>query len=153
MVCLCIFSIVFYSNTRVDSYERNQHDKLMQGVLFKYFKDVSNDTTVRDEIKALENACYLTIDQFNNSGQKALDELHAYGVKGIPKKIADINISASPRKHRSYTHRGWDYQYSSDNAKRWSERKNILMKTVGTIFDFEGDIKKQEKNKSCFFIL
>lgn len=143
VVLLCIFSIVFGSSVRVGSYERDKHDRLMLDVLFKNFKDES-DVTNRDEIKALENACYLTIDQFNNSGQKALDELHMYGVKGIPKKIADINISDSPSKHRSHTHRGWDYQYFADKAELWSERKEILIKTVGTIFDFEGDIKKQE---------
>lgn len=95
---ICILALVFSSSIRTEAYERDEHDKLMLEVLFKHFKEVDKDKSVQDEIKAIECACYLTIDQFNESGQKALDTLNAYGVQGIPKNISEIRNLKNLRK-------------------------------------------------------
>lgn len=142
--CICIVALVFLVPIKAEAYERDGHDKLMLDVLFKNFKEIDNDKSVKQEIEALECACYLAIDQFNESGQKALDILHTYGVKGIPDNIDDIKISASPSNHRSYTHRGWDFAYFGVQGEQWPARQNVMIATVGTIFDFDGDIQKQE---------
>lgn len=144
LICICVVALVFSLPANTEAYERDGHDKLMLEVLFKYFKEIDNDKTVQDEIEAIECACYLTIDQFNESGQKALDTLNAYGVKGIPDSISEIKISASPNTHRSHTHRGWDYQYSGVQGEQWPKRQQVMMNTMGTIFDFEGNVEKQE---------
>ena len=144
LICICVVALVFTLPVKTEAYERDEHDKLMLDVLFKHFKEIDNDKSVQDEIKAIECACYLTIDQFNESGQKALDTLNDYGVKGIPKNISGIKISASPNTHRSYTHRGWDYPYSGVQGEQWPNRQAVMVNTVGTIFDFNGDTKKQE---------
>lgn len=144
LICICVVALVFTLPVKTEAYERDEHDKLMLDVLFKHFKEFDNDKSIQDEIKAIECACYLTIDQFNESGQKALNTLNDYGVKGIPKNISEIKISASPSTHRSYTHRGWDYPYSGVEGKQWPNRQAVMVNTMGTIFDFNGDTKKQE---------
>lgn len=137
--CLLILAIIFNSTSTVYAYERAGHDELMLDVMFKNFKEIDNDKTVQKEISALESACYLTIDQFNESGQKDLDFLNTYGVKGLPKSINDIKISAGPNTHRNHTHRGWDYGYVGEAAVKWPKRQELLKKTVDTVFDFGGN--------------
>lgn len=142
--CICIVALVFSIPIKAEGYERDGHDKLMLDVLFKNFKEIDNDKSVKQEVEALECACYLTIDQFNESGQKALDTLHTYGVKGIPDSLDAIKISASPSNHRSYTHRGWNFAYFGVQGEQWPARQNVMIATVGTIFDFDGNVEKQE---------
>lgn len=131
----------FPSQTR--AFERNGHDAYMESVLFKYFKVVDNDTDVHDKIKALESACYLTIDQFNSNGEKDLLVLKNYKIPGIPSSISDISFNASGKTHRSYTHRGWDY-VASGMKEKWPARQLILLNTAGKVFNFNGDTAKQE---------
>ena len=140
---LCAVVIISSLPMPADAFERKDHDKYMSDVLFKNFKEVDNDPKASDKIDALECASYLCIDQFNNNGQGDLDTLIRFGVKGIPSSVSEISFSASGTTHRSYTHRGWDYNYGSTNEK-WPARRQLLISTVNTIFDFEGNEKKAE---------
>ena len=144
VIMLGVVLLITSIQVRLLAFERKDHDKYMSEVLFKNFKVIDNDLEVQDEIAALESACYLTIDQFNNNGQKDLDVLIEYGVPNIPKGVNEISFNASGITHRSYTHRGWDYSYSGDMRELWPKRQAILTNTVDKVFDFDGDIKKQE---------
>jgi len=126
------------------AYERDDHDAYMTEVLFKNFKEVENDSSIQDEIEALACASYLVIDQFNNNGQKDLDFLLTYGVKGIPAKVNEISFNASGTTHRSHTHRGWDFQLYTVTKELWPVRKQILLNTADAIFDFQGDEAKKD---------
>ena len=125
------------------AFERKDHDKYMVDVLFKNFLETDNRPSIQDEIAALESASYLAVDQFNGNGQKDLDNLAAYGVKGLPTLNA-IDYSASGRTHRSYTHRGWDFVYGGTASDRWILRKQILLNTADAIFDFQGNEKQKD---------
>ena len=88
----------------------------------------------------------LTIDQFNEDGQKEIDALKKFGVKNLP-KLNDIDYSASSRTHRRQTHRGWTAEeglYEGDVLERWKIRKDILINTVEKIFDFNGNEAKKD---------
>lgn len=132
------------------AYERDDHDAYMSDVLFKNFKEVKNDSRIANEIKALECASYLVIDQFNNNGQKDLDFLLDYGVKGIPSDVSDISFNASGTTHRSHTHRGWDCQQYSVTKELWPIRKQILLNSADKIFDFKGN--EAQKESFCALI-
>ena len=102
-----------------------------------------NKASIQDEIEALQSASYLAIDQFNGNGQKDFDKLIAYGVADLP-SLNDIDFSASGKTHRTYTHRGWDFVYGGLAGDRWVLRKQILLNTADSIFDFSGNEKQKE---------
>lgn len=145
---MLILALIGYSFTKTYAFERKDHDKYMVRVLFKNFLETDNKPSIHDEIEALENASYLAIDQFNGNGQSDLDELSAYGVKDLP-LLSVIDYSASGKTHRTYTHRGWDFVYGGAAEERWKQRKDILLNTADTIFDFDGN----EKQKDSFCAL
>ena len=129
------------------AYERKDHDDLMLKILFRKYEYACSDSSVQDELSVLTSACYLTIDQFNSYGQNYLDELASYGVKNIPTQVSEIGFSASGRNHRSFTHRGWDFDYSGEMKSIWPLRQDILRNTVGSVFDFNGN--EQQKEAFC----
>lgn len=141
---LCIIFVLGNTLKVSYAYERNEHDACMLEVLFKNFKEVENDKGIRNEIKALECASYLAIDQFNNSGQKDLEFLLSYGVKDIPSNVDEISFNASGTTHRSHTHCGWDFQFYTVTKELWPARKQIMLNTADAIFDFQGDEDKKE---------
>lgn len=100
-----------------------------------------------NEVKALEYASFLTLDQFNGSGVEELAFLNQMKVKNIPKDISKIDFKSN-WLHRSYTHRGWDFSYPTDKA-HWSIRKDILIATANKVFDFENS---QQCNSFCVLI-
>lgn len=150
IIILCVVLILGNLSNTSYAYERDDHDKYMLEVLFKNFKEVENDSRIQDEIKALECASYLVIDQFNNYGQKDLDFLLAYGVKGIPTDVSEISFNASGKTHRSHTHRGWDFQLYTVTKELWPVRKQILLNTADAIFNFQGD--EDKKDSFCALI-
>lgn len=144
---LCIAIVVTNLPVQTSAFERKEHDKYMSEVMFKNFKEIENDSEVQDEIAVLSSACYLTIDQFNGNGQKDLDVLWDYKVKNIPKDVKEITFNASGKTHRTYTHQGWGSKFYSKLEQEtcsWTIRQNIMMNTVDKVFDFDGDVKKQE---------
>ena len=143
---LCAALIISLIPIRSEAYERKDHDTLMLKILFRKYEYAYEENSVQDEINVLTSACYLTIDQFNNYGQKELDELIAYGVKNIPSQVSEIGYAASGRNHRNFTHRGWNFNYGDEMKTKWPIRQNILRNTVGTVFDFNG----REKQKEAF---
>lgn len=119
------------------------HDADLQAVLF-------GDRVLTKEMKAtvkmLEEASYLTIDQFDSKGQNKLDFLSGKGVRGLP-KLKEINIDPGVANHRKYAHNGWNSewhqmkynsQYNKDEnwQKKWKKRKSILLNTVNEVFGF-----------------
>lgn len=143
-VLLCIALIVSIVPIRGEAHERKEHDEIMLTILFRKYEYARNDSAVQDEIDVLTSACYLTIDQFNSYGQKDLDVLLAYGIKDIPSQVSDIGYSASGRKHRDATHRGWDFPYTGEMETKWPLRQDVLRNTVGTVFEFGGNEKQKE---------
>jgi len=138
-ILLCTL-LVFGSIVQIShAYERRDHDAYMREVMFRNFKETKNDHIIASELQALECASYLAIDQFNDNGQKDLDFLLNYGVKGIPSNVSEISFDASGTTHRTYTHRGWNFQYFTVTTEKWPLRKEILLKTADAIFDFQGN--------------
>lgn len=94
-----------------------------------------NKTEASTKLKALENASYLCLDQYNGSGKENLKFLNTtYKVNGIIKNINKINFTSNLH-HRRYTHRGWDFKYPDDKAN-WKLRKIILLNTVSKAFGY-----------------
>lgn len=111
------------------SFPRPMHDDYMTQVLFG---DKSLIYRNSKEVEALKCASYLAIDQFNGEGKESLAFLKQMGVKKLPKNISVIDFSYN-FQHRSFTHRGWNFNYPDDRAN-WSTRKEILINTINKIF-------------------
>ena len=139
-IILSCFVSPYYAQTSYST-EWKGHDQFMLDVLFKNFKVVDNDLSIKAKIEALECASYLTIDQFNGNGENSLKTLIDYGVKKIPDSISAINFSASGKTHRTYTHR---VGMSVLVTKTMPIRKQILINTADAIFDFKGEEKQKE---------
>lgn len=135
--------------TTVRGKEEIGHDNELEQILFG--KDFgSKKSMIRpDAVKAIEDASYLAIDQFQNSvvipGQDELNELVEFGIYSpftVP-KIEDLSYK-NPAHHRVYTHEGWNFKYPIDvderNGKKdkanWKLRKSILIDTVRHEFGY-----------------
>lgn len=147
LVVLLTFVICLIFSSPVYAYDRKEHDMIMIDVLFKPFKNVENDPSVKNEVEALKCASYLTIDQYNGNGEKELLFLQEYNVKDIPSSISKIDYTGNAY-HRRPTHRGWDGEttgvYQTMDKERWIVRKKILINTVDKIFDFKGNTSKRD---------
>lgn len=126
------------------------HNKVIEYILFgkeHYKEGLDTDSDEYKGIKALEYAVAICVDQYNNSYTEELDDLHDYGVRGIPDSIYGKNGSDRNngedginfhfnQHHRRYTHRGWNFQYIDDKGN-WEVRKTILLQTVNKVFGFQ----------------
>lgn len=124
------------------------HDDMMRRILFSSGRcQSSNVVEAEVYLTMLEYAAYLSIDQAGSKSgdQDKLDFLNNRGVKGIVRRIDEINPE-NVFFHRSYTHRGWDYSYGSDKAN-WEERKKILLNTAESVFRFERHYKSSDAGK------
>lgn len=118
-----------------------KHDSYMMKVLFgNSYYTLGKSQAIKDKVQMLEDACYLTIDQVNDTGQDELKFLKQQKVSGLPKlekfKLKGIFSGA----HRKYTHMGWEYAYGEpgkeEDKASWNVRKGILTSTVNKAFNF-----------------
>ena len=114
------------------AHSRQEHDKILDRILFGSEYGLPGSWT--EKVDALHRASFLAVDQYNGNGQEDLDALRAYGVSSLPRNISAIDFDGN-YTHRQYTHMGWDHTYYNDRA-HWSERKRILVNTVGEVFNF-----------------
>lgn len=147
---LLIFLVTFSLTFPITAYEKDEHDKILQLVLFG-----SNKNYSESKMDALNAACYLAIDYFNDSSsgvrcRKALVEL---GVKNLP-GLTLINYSSNGMEHERYTHLGWNHNYGSSDKANWEERKKILINSVDKICKFKKNeqIKKEAFSALCYYV-
>lgn len=114
------------------------HDEILETILFGKSKrsTIRQDERYRPTIDAINYASYLCIDQSGNDGEDQLKNLNEFGVPHLP-SLDDIRLPHNATgNHRKYTHKGWRYTYDSDSDAYWKKRKNILLQTINTAFDF-----------------
>lgn len=115
------------------AFERDEHDKYLEKVLFKSGPVPAGGN---DKVKMLECASYLMLDQCNGNGEIDLEYLKTHGVSNLPKSIGEIDFSGN-QLHRRYTHQGWNYTYTGEKDKaNWPVRKDIQRSTTNQVFDF-----------------
>lgn len=135
IVIIFSFSVFCFS---VSAHDRAEHEKDLRCVLFGppcNLPSISVDA--KTAMDKLYHASYLSIDQFNGYGKEDLTYLKNAKIKWLPKSIDDIDFPASGHTHRSFTHRGWNFDYSGDDQANWPARKMILLSTVNDIFKFK----------------
>ena len=142
-MCLSVLLWSIFNSFTSYSYGTDEHDEILNRVLFgtEYSSLAKNR---RNKLEAINNASYLCVDQYNNSGKTELNFLrNTIGVKSIIKSISEINFSAN-YSHRKFTHQGWNYKYTHTlipNSNvfedvNWDKRKRILLETCKKIFNF-----------------
>lgn len=149
-ISLLLISImlILYGNTCYAHPDAREHDAELESILFEdgYSKYQSDD--IKYAIKALEYASNLTIDQSCGNGENKYNELKKMKMGGLPLKFSTIDYVFVPgtqtqinaNTHRMYTHQGWDRDYSAkgkDIEKFWKARRNVLLGTVNSIFNFD----------------
>ena len=124
----------------VFGYGANEHNKILIEVLFG-----KNPVTNTDAIEAINDAVAISIDHFNGDNSSMLIELkNNFKIRGLPDNLSSINFNGNSYTHRQYTHKGWTYDYSNDGSldkgtvkkANFAKRKDILLKTVNQVFDF-----------------
>lgn len=146
LVFLISFSFVF----SVTAYEKEDHDKILQQVLFG-----NNTSYSKTNMDALNAACYLAIDYFNDSssGVRCRETLFKLGVKNLP-GLTLINYTSNGTEHERYTHLGWNHNYGSSDKANWNERKKILINSVDKICKFQKNEQKKKESFSalCYYV-
>lgn len=134
------------------SFPKNVHDDQFEKIVFgnKKFSDKVASAKIKKSVENIEYAAYLCIDLSlgqQTSDSKKLEALKkSYGLKwsllGLPSELEQIMLAKIPAdKHRTCTHKGWNYDYSKDNGFKdhskegtlqtnWTYRKRILLGTV-----------------------
>lgn len=154
-LCLVIcISCVLNSFTYFAHPTQPKHWEELEAMLFdnrEYKKQFnqhdSEDKKTLIKIWTLEYGQTICIDQFGETDQMLLRGLHNYGVHGIPKNVSEINPKKNNEKvpqlsgknHHTYTHQGWDFDYTKTeygDIAKWPIRKNVLLASVETVFDF-----------------
>ena len=122
VVLLCLSSSVITS-----AHGREEHDEELEFVLFgnRYYKNTH--PADKNKIRAIEDALFLCVDQYNGSGKYELKNLHNEKVPDIIQSIEEIDYTSN-YSHRSLTHRGWNISY--DKKAHWELRQKILRNTV-----------------------
>lgn len=132
--------------------DQNSHYRDIEKVLFGreiLTRNERKSTTTlgskaRDALLSLEHATAIVLDQYKGDDQDLLDQLAEYGVPSLPpdaittkdQDARGINFLASPNLHRSFTHRGWTFEYLPSSSKaNFPVRKEILMETARVAFD------------------
>lgn len=141
-LCAVIFavSILFLLTSISVAFPAAKHDKYLDCVLFGPPCKVPSSDRAETAMERLYAASYLTIDQFTPGkapaqGATDLKYLKTQKIKWLPRNINSIDLRTDPNKHRSFTHRGWNWTYIIDEAN-WPARKMILLSTVNDTFKF-----------------
>lgn len=137
---LIVMLIVSSFKTSVFADGSAGHQTILREVLFGNEAGNSNAVIA---LLALHNACQLAID--HNQSENRLNDLRNYEstkkkkIPNLPKSVKEFQ-GPGGSTHRSYTHKGWDYDYEKlDGADpaHWDDiRKKLLLNTVNTVFDF-----------------
>lgn len=112
LLVLCLSTALFIS---VNAYGAKEHNKLIESILFgnsNYSKSISEETC--NQLLALEYATKICLDQFQGNYSKELKFLNDRKIHGIIKSIDKIDFGGDSH-HRQYTHKGWSWDYSSDD--------------------------------------
>ena len=128
VVLLTVIIILLRCTVSVFSHGRNEHDEELEYVLFGSRDYALTHPAISDKIKALEDAVYLCVDQYNGVGAEQLKNLQDRKIPGLPKSISEIDFTGN-YSHRKYTHRGWNLT-SYDVTANWPVRQKILLNTV-----------------------
>lgn len=119
-----------------EAYGAKDHNKLIETILFgnsNYSKSLSDDAS--NQLLALEHATTICLDQFQGNYADELKFLNDRKIHGIIESIDKINFGGDSH-HRQYTHKGWNWDYSSDDKAQWELRKTLLLQTVNDVFGF-----------------
>lgn len=131
----------------------SEHNDELESVLFEKGYSKFKSTNIKNSIKYIEDASYITIDQFSQSldspkGKKTYNELKNAGMLEWFSSFDDIDYNknvlgknVSGTNHRLHTHQGW--QYESGTAKSQGidvfidKRRKVLLSTLNNILDFD----------------
>ena len=123
-----------------------EHNKELESVLFESGYSKYQSPQIKNYVKAIEYASYLTIDQFGGSGQEHYRFLKSQRMGGLPIRFSTIDymydLTGNGRQinantHRHITHQGWDRDYEIRKEQSfWQARRRVLLGTINSILDF-----------------
>lgn len=167
LLSLAIMFVFGLFSKSAAAHDKGEHNSELETVLFgqsKLQSITSDDKEYAEEaVSLIEDAVYLTLDQFNGLGTNELEHLKKAHIFGIPRNISEIDFQGN-NYHRKHTHMGWnavvlkkgdtenstdpktkrsrieyaldkDFDYKRDKAN-WNVRKKILTATVDKVMKF-----------------
>ena len=133
LLALCLSTALIIP---VNAYGAKEHNKLIESILFgnsNYSKSIPEE--IGNQLLALEYATTICLDQFQGNYSNELKFLNDRKIHGIIESINKIDFGGDSH-HRQYTHKGWSWDYSSDDKAHWELRKTLLLQTTNDVFDF-----------------
>lgn len=124
---------VLFGKKVVFGYGMNRHSTLFHG-------------RALNALLNIEYAVAIACDQYKGEYSAQLESLSEYGVPDLPPDVNQtkdehergINYIASAKTHRSFTHRGWTYDYQpSSSIANWPVRKELVYNTACVAFGEE----------------
>lgn len=138
LLSLCL-ALLCTSVAAAHAHGAQEHGRQMELVLFGAPNhSLSLDAEQQHRVAMLKHASYLCLDQFNHNGQQQLDYLRRSMPSLLPGGIESIDFTDG--RHRSYTHRGWDFVYGQDeraDKAKWPLRRELLLKVTNKVFGFQ----------------
>lgn len=146
----CIFTFLFIvHNNFIFASDEEVHNTQLKQVLFG--RPFTINDNEQKNIRILQKALYLAIDQFNGNKIDYLTDLKEFGVQNLP-SFEQIDFSSN-QYHQRYTHRGWDFP-TYPNQLLWETRKGLLLSTLDKLFNFQENekIKKDSFGALLYYI-
>lgn len=144
ILVLITICMVLHTPLTIFAHNKSEHNKELEAVLLGegYSK---NKCKVKETITYIEDASYLTIDQFFSNGEKKFNKLKSAGKISLFLKFKSIKYSrekmekyGEKNNHRGLTHQGWKYSSEDEKANVFLEkRREILLSTLNNIFSFD----------------
>lgn len=137
----CVQTTFVFADT-ASTKKLSPHDKIFEEIVFgnEDFSDTAASAKIKKSVENIEYAAYLCIDlshgQKPNDSKKLEALKKSYGLKwsllGLPSELQQIELKIFAGKHRTCTHKGWNYDYSKEGTLQtnWTYRKRILLGTV-----------------------
>jgi len=161
-----ILSLFFVNSSLVYAHPHAEdHDKDLEKVLFDSSFSKYKSNNVKEKLKCIEYASYLTIDQFGEDGKDKYDYLKEHDISGLPMRFDSIKynedmsgqtkkdgskVKISAQNHRKYTHQGWQREYSGKDINRFIERRrDVLNATVNSVFEMKKLSKVRGYDEKC----
>ena len=145
--CYCILLVIILcffmgAHSTEAHLKAEDHNRELEAVLFGR-RSISG---IKDDVKLIEYASALCIDQYGGKGEAKFQELQNNWILGLPLMFSSIDYETDlidkrtrigPNTHRKFTHQGWDRDHEDDSVNKFlSNRENILRATINKVFDF-----------------
>ena len=150
ILVLITICMVLHTPLTIFAHNKSEHNKELEAVLLGEGYSKYKTDKIKETITYIEDASYLTIDQFSSSkdtptGEEKFEELKSAGKISRFLKFESIDYNTeilggnvTGKIHRAHTHQGWKYSSGLKKIDIFlKKRREILLSTLDKVFLFD----------------